>query len=194
LLLFPGIFRMWKLNQVRPSQDTLMHAFTLTRDDFAALLKQLNANVTPKESITSGTFALRVALWAALGYTFYCYFKAYDLLTIANPYLSNLAIGAVITFLLTATTSVLNAKRLSTRLLADDGWFLAPQAMRFHEDGIEHESKLGHAQFRWNAFIKHTEDEDRFFLFVEPGQGFVIPKRVLREDNLQELIRTKVPQ
>jgi hypothetical protein len=171
-----------------------MHHFTLNRDDFAALVTALNANVSPKDSTFSIAFGLRVVVWVAIAYTFYGCAKAYALGTIANTHLVNAVIGAAITALLATTSYVYTARRTVKRLLAEDGWFLAPQSMRFHEDGIEHESNLGHANFRWQAFIQRIEDSERFFLLVEPGQGFVVPKRVLQEAGVQDLIRAKVPQ
>ncbi len=171
-----------------------MHNFTLTREDFAALVTALNANVSPIDSVLSRAFGLRVLVWAGIAYTFYGCAKAYQLETVANNHLTNAAVGGAVTALLAAASYVYTARRTVARLLAGNGWFLAPQTMQFHEDGIEHTSNLGRASFRWQAFIKRLEDSDRFFLLVEPGQGFVVPKRALQESGVQDLIRAKVPQ
>jgi len=171
-----------------------MHHFTLTREDFAALVTVLNANVSPKDSVLSSAFGMKVLVWASIAYTFYGCAKAYQLETVANHHLTNAAVGAAVTALLAATSYVYNAKRTVARLLADSGWFLAPQTMQFHQDGVEHTSNLGRASFRWQAFIKRLEDSDRFFLLVEPGQGFVVPKRALQDTGVQDLIRAKVPE
>jgi len=55
------------------------------------------------------------------------------------------------------------------------------------DEGVEVQSPVASARFRWEAFLKFREDRKVFLLYVQKGQAQFIPTRVLSAEQLVEL-------
>jgi YcxB-like protein len=169
-----------------------MHLFTLTREDFTALHEKLCKNIQQQRRGLNVVFGLKVALWAATAYSFLSFLRAYDTSDAARYHLTHVAFGAGAAFVIWWSAYMLEARQTASRLISEAGWFLSPQQLAIEQNGIHQVSKLGATTWSWSAFLWITEDQERFYLFTEPGQGLVIPKRAVPELELQELIRSNV--
>lgn len=173
-----------------------MQSFTLTRDDFAALHRRVLANLRADARKTPGmgfrSMLVKSLLWFATTLVLFTIFKTFDLQSGFFRSLGSGVLGFVAALGAVWIIAVKQAQRMRQALIADNGWFLAPQSVQVSEAGVEQHLSSGRMQWEWSAFLLRQESPGMHFLFIEPGQCLLVPKAVL---SLQEeaLIVRRVP-
>jgi hypothetical protein len=58
------------------------------------------------------------------------------------------------------------------------------------DDGLKVVSEIGESQQKWKLFSKYRENDMLILLYLPNGESLTIPKRMLREEEVEELVGT----
>jgi hypothetical protein len=65
--------------------------------------------------------------------------------------------------------------------------FFNRATLNITDAGITSQDDISEAKYNWNAITKKTETQDYIYLYLNTAQAIVIPKRILAEEEKQEL-------
>lgn len=150
--------------------------FKLSRDDFMRFHRLTERQVLQTPPLASRLFWIRVTGWMFFGMAIYAMVDLWrtDLGVVIRliPFTLYLVLALVVTIVGNG-----HLRRLYARsLLADDGWHLAEQTVEPIEDGLRVITKFGSADLLWTGIRSVRADAKNYLLYIEPGQGFVVPK------------------
>lgn len=173
-----------------------MQSFTLTRSDFAELHQRILANIRAetrkKPDMGFSSMLTRSLVWCATTLVLFAIFKTFDVQSGFYGYLGSGVLGFLVATGAIWAMAVRQAQRMRRALIADNGWFLAPQSVEVSEAGVVQHIRPGRMQWEWPAFLLRQESQTMHYLFIEPGQCLLLPKAVLSPEE-EALIVRRVP-
>ena len=153
--------------------------YTLTRDDYSAYIKHMQARI--------GKLA-RMRLWEKL--LIWCFFVGCVISIlhfITNENVLGLSLrwkyavsSALFLFCIggmTATYFFTLARRMTQAMVSDDSPLLGDYKVEVLEDGVVMSNAHAEAKFAWSMFRYIVDDPEYIYLLHDNGVGTVIPKR-----------------
>jgi hypothetical protein len=64
-----------------------------------------------------------------------------------------------------------------------------PRTIEFNEDGEKTDAGIASSQMSWKVYLRYVESKDTFLLYTSPACFVIIPKRVLRPEQMTVLRR-----
>ena len=150
--------------------------FKLSREDFMGFHRLTERQVLKTAPLANRLFWIRVTGWMFFGMATWA---------MVDLWRTDIGVGIrlipftlyLVLALLVTTVGNAHLRRLYARsLLADDGWHLAEQTVEPIEDGLRVITKFGSTDLLWTGIRSVRADARNYLLYIEPGQGFVIPK------------------
>jgi hypothetical protein len=125
-------------------------------------------------------FFLRVLIWFCIGLAVAVYAR------VLREYpdvgglqvVAYLVVGAAI---IAVAMAYMSRAVMRKHMLAPDGAFLSPQAIRFTEEALVVESRTARTEMPWDRFLSLDEDDANYYLFVDAMQLPCSHARSLRE-------------
>lgn len=153
-------------------------AYQLTRADLseyqAATMKRVKARARQQGALN---WPAKVLIWLGLAIAaamVFHVFKATD--REVGTLLAGYLIGAVTVVL------ALQSKRLTRAMLQDDGPTLSAHKARIDEAALRFDGTFAKARYDWSGIIDATELPAAIVLWLEPGQGVILPKRAFKSE------------
>jgi hypothetical protein len=153
-------------------------SFALLPKDFDRLQKVVRRRLQRKPGLPIVLFFLRVLIWFCIGLAVAVYAR------VLREYpdvgglqvVAYLVVGAAI---IAVAMAYMSRAVMRKHMLAPDGAFLSPQAIRFTEEALVVESRTARTEMPWDRFLSLDEDDANYYLFVDAMQAFVLPRSVV---------------
>jgi hypothetical protein len=153
--------------------------FTLTSQDFSRLQKIIVRRFRRRLAVFSPQFLLRVVVWMSVGFAF----AGYTRLIAENPEIAKplqvVAVLIVVAAVAIALMPYLSQAMLRKHMLSPTGAFLSPQTVEFTEKALVVTSAVARSEIAWAGMHSRDEDEENYYLFIDPLQALVLPRQVV---------------
>ena len=159
--------------------------FKLNRSCFTRFHKVTEQEVIKIGNIAGRAFWLKSFGWLFVGMTV---FSVLEICKTIPGLALNLIPSALYLIAAFAVSWAANSylKRIySEALITDDGWYLSEQTVTPSDSGLSISTKFGKVDLRWDGILRVTEDAQNYYLYIEPGQGFIFPKEAITNPELR---------
>jgi YcxB-like protein len=159
--------------------------FTLNRSQANHVGKVLNANVLKSGRLVGKIWFVQILTWIFIAFAIRSLWDIHrhnsDMLITLLPTIFYLLMALSIYL---AGSSYLR-QRFARAAFSDTGWILSEQVLSGSDEGVTIKAYYGSVNLLWNRLHGVIEDDQHYYLLIEPCQGFMVPKWAIKDAELQ---------